>query len=72
MLNRGFDFKGCSDPGVIIVKSPSVPLFGVGGRYWGIDDLRRERLSHLNRTISHVCMRPLVVKNTLWVWEEML
>ena len=39
MLNRGFDFKYCSDPGaieMIIVKSPSMPLLGAGGGYWGI------------------------------------
>ena len=39
VLNRGFDFKYCSDPGaieMIIVKSPSMPLLGAGGGYWGI------------------------------------
>ena len=34
------DFKSyCSDPGaieMIIVKSPSMPLLGAGGGYWGI------------------------------------
>ena len=39
VLNRGFDFKYCSDPWaieMIIVKSPSMPLLGAGGGYWGI------------------------------------
>ena len=39
VLNRGFDFRYCSDPGaieMIIVKSPSMPLLGAGGGYWGI------------------------------------
>ena len=29
-------------------------------------------LRSVNHTISHVCIRPLVVKNTLRVWGEML
>ena len=39
VLNRGFDFKYCSNPGAIemtIVKSPTIPLVGTGGGYWSI------------------------------------
>ena len=58
MLNRGFDFKYCSNPGAIemtIVKSPTMPLRGAGGGILGhtIDRCIRRV------TLEHVVIRPV-------------